>query len=505
MKQTNSPGRSQVGIWDAWKDVLEVEFLHKKIHNTPLIIKEDDETWNFILESIPDRDRFAFNIPHATDRYQSYSRSKHQLSGARFLIENDKDFKSIISDLIRICEGHLFLCGGAILSILKKSNVNDYDMFFVCDTQEQADHYLRICLEFIDKYLRDNKIRQFSFITNLHVITVGVNHFKIQFIKRLYKSPGQILEGFDLHGCRYGFGLNGFFTTPGGAFAYLSTSFPIDTNQITTSHSSRIEKYINMKHFTVLLPGRRPRDGADEFKTCDLKFCSTEDDPLKYHLQYSGGRMESDYEPPSDHPLSVKTKEVLKSTQKDDLDNCFLKTIKNNPQLARLYSPSAVDIMVLDDRTIEETITHRMSTDAFEHGKFNKRYAKKIMGHLYREWAVAYVLDDPIQKELWEKRRKEFFEAYKVVCDHILNNRWKTMNPGDQFFGKLNPLKVTPAEWYGEDYIPVVVGMNVERQLPFLRALPEGYPQDLIRLIMIEWAQHEMELSLSSLVKKLNQ
>src|ERR1700722_11865780 len=67
---------------------------------------------------------------------------------------------------------------------------------------------------------------------------------KIQFIRRVYKSKDQVLLGFDLAGCRYGWNpFDGFFTTICGAIAFALQAFPIDLTQRSFSHSYRLEKY----------------------------------------------------------------------------------------------------------------------------------------------------------------------------------------------------------------------------------------------------------------------
>jgi hypothetical protein len=467
------PVSNKIRAWeDVWKKVSDVEFLQKKLNGYPNmmfrndVVNLDTSLYAPIEYDVPTVLGGRMNM---LPRLRSNVSVAYDIDKVAYKLQNKY---SLVWELIQICDGRLFLCGGAVLSLMEDSSPNDFDMFFSCDSTEEADKYLALCLNHIDSKISDS-----TSCANIHVITVNIIGLKIQFIKRLYPSPISILDGFDLPGCKYGFGIDGLFTTISGAVAYITMSFPIDTKQITTSHTDRIAKYHYSKGFSILLPGHL---GGNFMNTSGIQFVQ-ENDNMYTMNQLGDGGDRSDYE--------------VKDTHID--------FVGSYPHLLKFHSDTAIGAMTLDDDVMKLTMSVRSGYDK-KSPIFSKKRSKRFFGHMYREYAIAYVTDDPELDAIYQRRSKEVITILSDVADNLFHKRrWKTKDPGDQFFGKIHPLVITPKEWYGGgDYKAVFVGIDPSAQAAFKRCvitLSPEFPQDMINLIMREWARAELQHTTESL------
>jgi hypothetical protein len=127
---------------------------------------------------------------------------------------------------------------------------NDYDLFVVGATQEQAND--------ITDRISEYALRV-KFKSPLAVTMDMRGGVTVQVIRRLYVNAGQVAVGFDIAPCK----ILAWVGTDGGlAFAATPTwfssvrrlAFPVCPWAWSTSSISRIFKYIN-KGFDVILPG----------------------------------------------------------------------------------------------------------------------------------------------------------------------------------------------------------------------------------------------------------
>ena len=470
-----------------WKYVSDISFFQKKINTVTELYPF--ESIHKIFSSLSSGYRIDANyIDPPGFNYDSGDGVKYpKLTNDNYTTGIEKlQSDLLITNLINLCKGHLFLCGGAIVSVLLQKEINDYDFFFVCDTVEEADHYLRICLEFIDSSFKDNLNK---YISNPNVITIKSNRDVFQFIRRLYTSPNQILDGFDLPACKFGYGYLtqnsskcDIFTNIEGGLSIITMSFPINCNQITTSHSSRIDKY-NNKGFNILLPG--VCDSVSQLNSMDIYFQRNTGYGFSsniWYIHYNGGIV-SDYDP--------------------KLTKFPINTIMNKPYMVRYHSPDAISLMdVTCDAVINKTCDVRMNKDQIN--KFSKNYAKYIMGDRYKEWAMAMFIDDDDEKreEIWDLRILDIKSILKQSAIKTKHCKWKVKNPGDQFFGKVNPLKVTPKDFYGGgEYIPFNVGISDDIYVVVVQWLRlYAVPQDLIELIFMYMANEQCDSCFQHLI-----
>src|SRR5437868_5240644 len=162
-----------------------------------------------------------------------------------------KTHLNILYKVLELGNGKLSLCGDLIIGILSKGAVPFYnaDLYFHCDTVEEADILLHKCIDIINK---DGGVSRY--FRYQEYILIGARYIYFRFICRVYKSKGQILSELPLLSLRYGYNLiDGFFTTICGAFAYAMNGFHIKMVSINLlSYRDDLIDSIN-RGFTILL------------------------------------------------------------------------------------------------------------------------------------------------------------------------------------------------------------------------------------------------------------
>ena len=496
-----------IKIWNIWKKVLSIEYLIKKVYKFPLILNGNMAHKFFSHLFMNDRSRLKYDVPYISSSKDNKIDISTFTQASKII---GRRLPNIIKRILEISDNHLFLCGGSVLSALDGTTPNDYDIFFVGNTTEEADSVLYECLSLLKVFegtsIEVNYCKATRGVITVNFTTNTFTKIKIQFIKRLYTSPGQILDGFDLPGCKYGYGDNcGFFTTFSGALALITRTFPIDTKQITTSHSYRIEKYCISKKFNVLLPGRKIIDGPSKFEVMggSLKFQS--DDGLVYAIEGPNtSPHKSDYKTYDNHPLRRDLlKEIPLWNDTSNLLNKKIWRIATIPHTISLRCLNPIDAMLLGENVIDENMLHFFPKNMINHEYTSIRSLTEILGDRYKDYLMTIVNgDEEAGKRIVDTKWSELRKSLAVIANGMKGeHRWKTMNPGDQYFGKVNPLKITPTEWYGEEFhLPVYVGITVERQIPLLLALGDGFPKDILNLIMTYWAKYEIEILCSTIM-----
>lgn len=343
-----------------------------------------------------------------------YLRTESQEKYISELNERVKMSCQIVFQLLNLFPDNLFLCGGSVLTQItgQREYCNgDWDIFFVgCDI-DRAEEILKLCLEFIQQnesmFDYDNRNIYFSqgCVTTQSQNGRGGWH-KLQFIRRIYQEPSQILLGFDIWACQHGWNPKiGYFTIPTGALSLAINAFPIDLSKRSLSYGHRLMKYYRDKNFDILLPGIDTNidhdietpDGTFVVKCANgffrdekIQIPCTEKCPVTifrmYHATFcgSGSGVPYDYETTSDFNI--------RSIEKGLLNLVTIVTKK----IDRVFSPSLDKIEV---------------------------------------------------KELHE----------------ILSNkekRWRTKNPGSQSFGIFNPVITNPKDWYNFDRSPYYIGIH---------------------------------------------
>lgn len=110
---------------------------------------------------------------------------------------NFQHLKLIIGN-VDLCDfkGKLVLAGGSLLSLLLEKPVNDYDLFFVGCTPEDA-------MDMIKQFMSKLVSVRISFYATKRCWTIrtGGKSRTYQFVFRIYKNIDEILLGFDIDAC----------------------------------------------------------------------------------------------------------------------------------------------------------------------------------------------------------------------------------------------------------------------------------------------------------------
>eukprot|EP01117_Protostelium_nocturnum_P018316 TRINITY_DN7638_c0_g1_i1.p1 TRINITY_DN7638_c0_g1~~TRINITY_DN7638_c0_g1_i1.p1 ORF type:complete len:458 (-),score=132.44 TRINITY_DN7638_c0_g1_i1:141-1334(-) len=152
---------------------------------------------------------------------------------------------------------NIFAAGGSVLAALtdsiktKELESSDIDLFIYGVTKEEAkDLVLRI----LTTVYKNNKkgiivVRSKQSIT----ISCGYPIRNIQIITRIYKSPGEILLGFDVDSCAVGYDFDNVWVSPRAVRAITKRYNLVNPTRRSTSYEYRLFKYAK-RGYAVMIP-----------------------------------------------------------------------------------------------------------------------------------------------------------------------------------------------------------------------------------------------------------
>lgn len=422
-------------------------------------------------------------------------------SPGRDITNISRNLPKIIKELLEIGAGNIVLAGGAIRDAMRNINraYEDFDIFFYGVSEEEADVLLT---ELITK-ITEKRIIEFERSQCVVTVTIMKTKYtpeiKIQFIKRLYKTKGQILLGFDLAGSRIGYDNEGFFATIDGALASITNSFLLDLTQRSTSFGWRLNKYVRIKDYTLYFPNLTCRsDKLDEYEIM------TKDGILeksRISTRTLKGR-----------PVSNNWYFNLSRYQKSDYDEnkkgyCNMTEIcLGKYHNVKFSSETYQDIIDLPESIIRAAINKGKIWNINFNGRIppplNLDVAKAILGESYDAFIQELYINNNREraKEIWYSRKDIFIQKGKEIAEYINRpeNSWKIDNPMSQSFGKFNPILENPREWFLDhrNYEPFVVGISDDRIFAFRLCrlkceFMKDIPDDIFDLIIREWLYAE--------------
>lgn len=450
-------------IYKLINDVFLVNYWDKKRGNAELIGSDKINEWIKILR--------GFDYKHQIAHTQySKGHDMDPIPSNEELLEIITEKFPLIVELLTLAGGKMSLCGGAILALITGHSyfINDFDFFFHTEGSiEEIDNILIQCREILIPHTK-------NFRRSLGVETFISDRMKIQFIKRIYKSRDQVLLGFDLAGCRFGWNpFDGFFSTYCGGIAYALQAFPVDLTQRSFSHGHRLEKY-SFK-FNILLPGFPKKqeylttpDG--EFIIHNRYHCKCKSS-LHFDFRANYTNDCSDYDP--------------------SCNNNFYALVSDKLHNITFESENFEDINNLTDECVRQSfekswfLRHKKENFKINHGDLP--LVKEFMGSLWREFSLAYYTESDYKgaSKIWKQAIDNGVETCKRVATSTKEYPWKYKNPGSQSFGKHNPIIADPREWYGPDYRPIIVGISNERYHSLLDSI--DVPHEIIRIICNYW------------------
>ena len=406
-------------------------------------------------------------------RFQSNERNLGTLS------EKIRKISGIVPKLLELFPDNLFLCGGSVLTTILRREFNgghraahDFDIFFCCKNVDEAENILRVCLEMTNT--------PFPIKFSRYSVTVNHHGTKIQFIRRIYQEPSQILLGFDIWACQHGWNPKiGYFTIPTGALSLAINAFPIDPTKRSFSYGHRLFKYYRIKEFDILLPGVDINE-SDDIISADGKIqviCANgvfSDREWKARDEYgddiydietsecSQGCIASNYRLYSEHFQSCQP-----GTQQDyECDTKYLR---------RMIKEEKYNLVTFETKNVE-TIFNPM-----EDGKFVLMVRKNCYQAVNETDSFPY---DMIWSEIAGSASSVSNILFNLFSDK--NERWKTKDPGSQGFGINNPMITSPKEWYGYDRPPYYAGIQPDVYVSLIQIWMEiwkGMPKDIFKMI----------------------
>jgi hypothetical protein len=323
--------------------------------------------------------------------------------------------------------------------------------------------------EVINHFADDGQVNLLNIST--HCITAQIEKKTIQVVLRRYKSPGEILIGFDLPCCAIGFDGQKVLFTPLSAFCISKNVNVVDLTRCSTTFETRINKYFE-------------RDVAMIFPNLDIKKMSQSKyaELGKLYISYSkisGFVIETD-----DNKFRL-----VRNQSKTEVSDYGLSEIGSVVEYYTNYL-NAATVASAQKTDSGYTIGDRNISWTFEDVNVQeddltlpKQDILKGLKKLYKEkksWLLSFVtnykdgdqlghfkylsvpytklveiLNGPNAYETLSKLFDAQYEIAKQVINSCVKNgklNWKSVEPGTQIVGSFNPIPAHPQDFYREFY-----------------------------------------------------
>lgn len=323
-----------------------------------------------------------------------------------------------IIDILNLAPHNLFLCGGAVIDIIRGNEIHDFDIYFCCKDYKEGEEILEKCLKFL------SNTPNTTYVINQHVVTVELGgwHEKIQFIRRIYERPDQILMGFDIWACKHGWNPTiGYFTIPTGAISCILNMFPIDITTRSMTFGSRVTKYIR-KWFDIWLPGI-DRHYNKEIVTPDFTLA-----------------------------LKCKNSTYYRNVCKIKCDLRCVSSCEHSIDYNKIPTMLCTRGCSSTVYRLHDVVDHspnwrydsdaRYNTENLEKGRY---FSFSLNYNNYKD--VFWPTLNEVSKNRYFLYLPQIEEQMKILRDPT--QRWKTGDPGSQNFGRFNPIIEIPSKWYG--------------------------------------------------------
>ncbi len=367
----------------------------------------------------------------------------------------------------------LFLCGYETEEALnKRVQKLIREIGTVCQSIKRHNHRLRPGTP--PSHSRDAKVKENEFnvlvIRSQHAVTLKFQSWEnlpdLQIVLRKYRSPSQVLHGFDIGASQVGIWNRKMMTTSLGRFALTYGMNIFDLSRASTSYEYRLfYKYLR-KGFDIIMP---------ELKYSDLKRNDMMGDGLwvsevvKNHIKgvlvkFNQNR---DYAPP--HILGIESirfhniGRVLAAKGEPPTNLWYGKECHSLDELEKSAIDTHFDLPTEDH--INDLLRMR---PVFESGKFNLQRFRKYyfnyedeLSDIFKEYAflnkqhkAKWLVDRDCNEKLVPKGTKSIFNHIKETNEDFLTIpvNWIMDNPQSQLTGSFHPVTITSEEWYGEFY-----------------------------------------------------
>ena len=406
-------------------------------------------------------------------------------SNKKFNIEEIESFLKYqctpVYNILHIGKGKISLCGGAIISILRNEMPNDYDLFFHSDSVDEIDDIFNECLDELNKIssIADIRYSRSKYLMNVNV-EYGDFYGDLEFIKRVYKTKEQVLFGFDLAPCRIGYNpKDGIFATICGAMAFAMNAFAMDSSNRSTSFGHRLDKY-SYKKYSILLP--QLQSNMVNNRSIELFDNIKIGKPIR-----------------NDNSFLIESFSITKDDYESNNDNLNYLINKDYDNLTFSSNDLKLILELSDDFIEKEMVDKNIQFTQPSSKDITKKYAKEFLDDKYKEFALAYFIDEDDEKadSIWQEKVKYYIELTKEVVKNNDKNYykgWKYLNPGSRWFGQNHPINNPPTEYYK----PLVVGISMEKFQAFMDCRKNieyisNLPNEIFKLICDYWLKYDVE------------
>lgn len=151
----------------------------------------------------------------------------------------DKTYLELLKGLRDIPNSGIFIAGGSIYNALldRNTTINDIDVFLYGYTEKQAELLIR-CLAYSG--VHDGDSCKIDRSTGAITLSYGPG---IQIILRLYRSPSEILHGFDVDSCCMGYDGKDVYMTHRCYYALMNMCNTVDFDRMSPTYELRLCKY----------------------------------------------------------------------------------------------------------------------------------------------------------------------------------------------------------------------------------------------------------------------
>lgn len=332
----------------------------------------------------------------------------------------------IIKEIL-LC-GNLVLAGGAVSSMLIGAAFSDYDFFYFGDI-----------FEFEQKkkiFLRG------EWTETANTISMRIDNFKIQLIKRIYSNRAHIIGGFDLDCARayidedircYG--------TKTFAICLLFRISPVNIKCLSHTFAKRLYKYSRR--------GFKPIHIYCNSKNMFYYTAPCYDKTVDYHSAYIS---------PDENLLYRNFSAMMKERPEKSCIN------KNYAKIEKSEFVKFAEFLYHSD----------VNSDTYNYKYYNKyRYYFPVFD-VFRANARFYYINTKYNLNRVNERRLELIEKYYPQYEQITSVM--ISNPVSQFTASFQPVECTPQDFYGPYYTKVDLCKYCPEVIPILiygRMLPK--------------------------------
>jgi hypothetical protein len=349
-----------------------------------------------------------------------------------------------------------------ILNTIVETEQNDINKKYDADMSKHTHDPKKNSMPYkkdIDYYVMRN---------NQTISLVLYEKLKIQFILRLYKTPSEILHGFDIGSSAVGFDGKQLLFTTLSKFAYEYHANIVDTTRRSTTYERRLRKYFE-RGFSIILPNlnidmlRHPNLEYNLETICKMsKFVFSYSHIAGKHIVAKNIYINhqsptSDYDDVKElnqYNIFYRNLSMI-NIVKRETDN-FISYAYNNVDIN-----SCIYLPITGVHNIYKTIKDEMLYRKIEVGRLakyipiipiaklanlivNSRWTDKDLSEDERCNTIEGIVNQQIQ----------YIESELASIKQRGNEiKWQTTNPGTQLTSSFNPIIEDPSKWYGKYYV----------------------------------------------------